>query len=117
MAEKLHKKKALQMRCLRQRWIMNSVLPVALFLATVAGIVSLGISNYYYSGMRDGLTRQAKAQSGAFIDYFMNEGFTDYLKKANQAISDYEDKDRVEMQFVSGAGRILASSTSTLWSA
>ena len=114
MEEKARKRKALQMRSLRQRWILNSVLPVMLFLMLIAGITSISITNYYYSGMRDGLMRQAKAQSGAFIDYFMDEGFADYLKKANQAISDYEDKDRVEMQFVSSAGRILASSTSNL---
>lgn len=114
MTIKVHKKKALQMRSLRQRWITNSVLPIVLFLTMVAALASLSITNYYYTGMRDGLMRQAKAQSGAFIDYFMDEGFSDYLKKANQAISDYEDKERVEMQFVSSTGRILASSTSNL---
>ena len=74
----------------------------------------LSISNYYYKGMLDGLERQARAQSGAFVDYFMDQGFANYLQRANQAISDYADKERVEMQFLSSVGRIQASSTSNL---
>ena len=76
--------------------------------------MSIGISNYYYKGMLDGLERQARAQAGAFIDYFMDQGFANYLQRANQAISDYTDKERVELQFLSSTGGIQASSTSNL---
>ena len=44
----------------------------------------------------------------------MDQGFANYLQRANQAISDYADKERVEMQFLSSAGSIQASSTSNL---
>lgn len=44
----------------------------------------------------------------------MDQGFANYLQRANQAISDYADKERVEMQFLSSVGRIQASSTSNL---
>ena len=44
----------------------------------------------------------------------MDQGFANYLQRANQAISDYADKERVEMQFLSSIGRIQASSTSNL---
>ena len=108
------KRKATRVRSLRQRWIVNSVVPIFVLLALIVGGVSLGISNYYYKGMLDGLERQARAQSGAFVDYFMDQGFANYLQRANQAISDYADKERVEMQFLSSIGRIQASSTSNL---
>ena len=108
------KRKATRVRSLRQRWIVNSVVPIFVLLALIVGGVSLGISNYYYKGMLDGLERQARAQSGAFVDYFMDQGFANYLQRANQAISDYADKERVEMQFLSSVGRIQASSTSNL---
>ena len=114
MPEQNQKRKAVRVRSLRQRWIVNSVLPVFLLLTMVVGGVSIGISNYYYKGMLDGLERQARAQSGAFVDYFMDQGFANYLQRANQAISDYADKERVEMQFLSSVGRIQASSTSNL---
>ena len=90
------------------------MVPVFVLLALIVGGVSLGISNYYYKGMLDGLERQARAQSGAFVDYFMDQGFANYLQRANQAISDYADKERVEMQFLSSVGGIQASSTSNL---
>ena len=106
MPEQNQKRKAVRVRSLRQRWILNSVVPVFALLALIVAGESLGISNYYYQGMLDGLERQARAQSGAFVDYFMDQGFANYLQRANQAISDYADKERVEMQFLSSVGRI-----------
>ena len=114
MPERNQKRKAMRVRSLRQRWILNSALPVFMLLALAVGGMSIGISNYYYKGILDGLERQARAQAGAFIDYFMDQGFANYLQRANQAISDYTDKERVELQFLSSTGGIQASSTSNL---
>ena len=114
MPERNQKRKAMRVRSLRQRWILNSALPVFMLLALAVGGMSIGISNYYYKGMLDGLERQARAQAGAFIDYFMDQGFANYLQRANQAISDYTDKERVELQFLSSTGGIQVSSTSNL---
>ena len=114
MPERNQKRKAMRVRSLRQRWILNSALPVFMLLALAVGGMYIGISNYYYKGMLDGLERQARAQAGAFIDYFMDQGFANYLQRANQAISDYTDKERVELQFLSSTGGIQASSTSNL---
>ncbi len=114
MPERNQKRKAMRVRSLRQRWILNSALPVFMLLALAVGGMSIGISSYYYKGMLDGLERQARAQAGAFIDYFMDQGFANYLQRANQAISDYTDKERVELQFLSSTGGIQASSTSNL---
>ena len=114
MPERNQKRKAMRVRSLRQRWILNSALPVFMLLALAVGGMSIGVSNYYYKGMLDGLERQARAQAGAFIDYFMDQGFANYLQRANQAISDYTDKERVELQFLSSTGGIQASSTSNL---
>lgn len=61
--------------------VVNSVVPIFVLLALIVGGVSLGISNYYYKGMLDGLERQARAQSGAFVDYFMDQGFANYLQR------------------------------------
>ena len=114
MPERNQKRKAMRVRSLRQRWILNSALPVFMLLALAVGGMSIGISNYYYKGMLDGLERQARAQDGAFIDYFLDQVFANYLQRANQAISDYTDKERVELQFLSSTGGIQASSTSNL---
>ena len=61
MPERNQKRKAMRVRSLRQRWILNSALPVFMLLALAVGGMSIGISNYYYKGMLDGLERQARA--------------------------------------------------------
>jgi len=61
--------------------------------------------------MQDGLEKQAQAQAGAFNDYFMDNGYTGYYQKAVQAINEYEDKDRIELQFINSSGRIQVSTS------
>ena len=110
--EKNARRKALRLRGLRQRWIFNTVLPVLVLLILVVVLFSVGISNYYFNSMRDGLEKQAQAQAGAFNDYFMDNGFDSYYQKAVQAASDYADKDRIELQFLySNSGRIMVSTS------
>ena len=38
--------KALQIRGLRQRWLVNTILPVLILLALIVTLFSAGISNY-----------------------------------------------------------------------
>ncbi|MDD3346807.1 MAG: ATP-binding protein [Oscillibacter sp.] len=83
-------------------------------LILLVALFSTGVSSYYYRSMLDGLEKQAQAQAGAFNDYFMDNGYTNYYQKAMQSTSDFEDKDHVEMQFISSSGRIQISSTSNL---
>ena len=112
--EKNGKWQVLQLRGLRQRWIFNTVMPVLILLVLIVVLFSAGVSNYYYSSMQDGLEKQVQAQAGAFNDYFMDNGYTSYYQKAVQSTTDFEDKGRIEMQFISSSGRIQISSTSNL---
>ena len=89
-------------------------MPVLILLLLIVALFSAGVSNYYYSSVRDGLEKQVQAQAGAFNDYFMDNGYTSYYQKAVQSTSDFEDKGRIEMQFISSSGHIQISSTSNL---
>nr|WP_295587670.1 HAMP domain-containing sensor histidine kinase [uncultured Oscillibacter sp.] len=89
-------------------------MPVAVMLVLLVTLFSVGISSYYYGTMQDGLMKQARAEAGAFNDYFMDNGFAEYLQRATQSTTNFEDKDRIELQFLSSAGRIQVSSTSSL---
>ncbi len=109
-------RKSLRLRGLRLRWLFNTVLPVTLLLVIVVSGFSVGVANYYYRSMLDGLKQQVQAQAGAFNDYFMDSGYTSYYQKAMQSTTDFEDKGSIEMQFISSNGRIQISSTSTLTS-
>ena len=106
--------KTLRIQGLRQRWVFNSIMQVLLMLVLLVTLFSVGISSYYYGTMQDGLMKQARAEAGAFNDYFMDNGFAEYLQRATQSTTNFEDKDRIELQFINGAGRIQVSSTSSL---
>lgn len=112
MEEKIQKGKSLRVRGLRQRWILNAVMPVLAVILLTVVLFSVGISSYYYMSMRDGLEKQAQAMAGAFEDYFMDGGYAGYIKKAQQTTDTFEDKKRIELQFISTSGRIQVSSSS-----
>ena len=75
---------ALRLRGLRQRWIVNTVMPVLVLLILLMTLFSAGVSSYYYRSMQNGLEKQAQALASAFDDYFMDNGFAEYSRKAEQ---------------------------------
>ena len=112
--EKNQQRPALQLRGLRQRWLFNTIMPVLLLLGLIVVLFSTGISSYYYSSMEQGLSKQVSALADAFNEYFMSEGQTAFYQKAEQAVDTFEDKGRIELQFINSSGRIEKSSTSPL---
>ena len=64
--EKLQKWSALRLRGLRQRWLFNTVLPIALLLTLIAAVFSAGITSYYYVTMQRGLENRAQAMADSF---------------------------------------------------
>ena len=100
----------LRLRGLRKRWIVNTILPVLVLLVLLVTLVSAGVSTYYYSSMENGLVKQVEAMSNAFNDYFMNS-YSEYNQMATQAVDTYEDKSRIELQFIGSTGRIQMSTS------
>ena len=74
------KRKVLRMRGLRQRWLMNTVLPIFLLLTTLVALCSTGVSNYFYSSMQKGLETRAQVLTNSFNEYFMSSGYNSYYK-------------------------------------
>jgi len=112
MAEEERDRKwtVLRLRGLRKRWIVNTILPVLVLLMLLVTLVSVGVSTYYYSSMENVLMKQAEAMSSAFNDYFMNS-YSEYNQMATQAVDTYEDKSRIELQFIGSTGRIQMSTS------
>ena len=107
MAEKKNfKLKALQLRGLRQRWIFNSVMPAFILVLLIVVLFSTGVSSYYYGTMRKGLETRAQAMANSFNEYFMDNGYMGFYPKAVQAADSFEDKNSIELQFISSSGRI-----------
>ena len=102
-------KKYLHISGLRQRWIINTIMPVFVLLVLVVTLFSAGVASYYYSGMQRGLEIRVQDAADSFNSYFMNS-YTEYYQMAVYYTDSFDDKDRIELQFISPSGRIQASS-------
>ena len=109
--EKNFKFKDLQLRGLRQRWIFNTVMPVFALVVMIVVLFSTGVSSYYYGTMQKGLETRAQAIANSFNEYFMDNGYVGFYPKAVQAADSFEDKDRIELQFIGSSGRIQVSTS------
>jgi signal transduction histidine kinase len=109
--EKLQRWSALRLKGLRQRWLFNTILPVSLVLVALVVVFAGGITNYYYATMQKGLESRAQAMADSFNEYFMDNGYRSYYQKATQTVESFEDKGRIELQFLNSSGRIEVSTS------
>ena len=109
--EKNQKWSALRLNGLRRRWLFNTVLPVSLLLVVTVVFFLIGITSYYYATMQRGLQTRAEAMADSFNEYFMDNGYRSYYQKAAQTVESFEDKERIELQFLNSNGRIEVSTS------
>ena len=95
---------------LRKRWIANSLTPVALLLILIVVLFSTGVASYYYRGAQAGLESRAQAAADSFGSYFMTS-YVEYYQNAVSYADNFEDKDHIELQFISSTGRVQVSSS------
>ena len=108
MGNTKRERRALRIRGLRQRWIMNTVMPVLLLILIAVVLLSAGISNYYYGNVQSGLERRAQTAAESFNSYFMTS-YSEFYQRATSYTENFEDKDQIELQFISSSGQILVS--------
>ena len=94
-----------KIRGIRRRWLVNSVAIVMLILGLAVGAFAAMLSSYYYGGTADDLTRKATSSANGFRMYTSS----DYRAAAQQAVSSYEDKGRLELQFLDTTGAVILS--------
>ena len=103
-------KKALHIRGLRQRWIVNTIAPIFVLLILIVTLFSAGIASYYYISMQKGLESRARAATDAFNNYTI-DSYMDYYRAASSYTDKFEDRDRIELQFINSSGRIQVSTS------
>lgn len=97
---------------IRRRWMINSVGVVLSIVIAVIIFAAVGLSSYYYNSMRLGLEAKAKAASEFFSSYATTE--SEYLDMANYYISEFDERDRLELQFIDNQReRVILSSLSS----
>ena len=85
-------------RGIRRRWMINSVGVVFIIMVALVLMAVLILINYYYANMRNGLEIKAKIASDFFASYAANE--TEYMDMAREYIADFDEKDSLELQFL-----------------
>ena len=95
---------------LKGRWLVNSLSFVVIILAVIIIFVSVGISSYYYSSIRDNLKNRVHSTVSSIRDNFTST-YDQYLSGIRQYALSYEDKDKVELQFIDTSGRIILSTS------
>ncbi len=93
-------------RGIRQRWLVNSLGVVAGILCLAMGSLIVALWSYYDSTMTAGL----EAQAGNVSSYFRNATRSEFFTAAQDFIDGFEDKNRIEVQFLDSGGRVMYTS-------
>jgi len=96
-------------RGIGRRWMINGILALIVIVLFAFGAFALSIINYYYEGVRTGLESKAKTSSDVFPTY-VSKNYVEYLPMAYSYAEGFEEKDRLELQFVNTRGRVETSS-------
>ena len=94
-----------KIRGIRRRWLLNSVGIVALIIILAVSAFTASLVNYYYTETADSLERKSTSTANGFRLYTRS----DYSTAAQQTVNSYEDKSRLELQFLDTSGAVLYS--------
>jgi signal transduction histidine kinase len=94
---------------IRHRWLVNNVRIMVLVVLAVVMVATLASSSYYYSCMQSGL--KAKLQATAdFFETYVSSSAEEFYNGIYGFTRSQEEKDTLEMEFLSTQGEILSSS-------
>ena len=105
MAKKTKIKDQGKIRGIRRRWLLNSVGVVAMILAIAMLTLASSLWSFYYTETLEDLSARADSVVYSFRNYTASE----YRAAAQRMVSDYEEKGKLELQFLDAAGAVRYS--------
>ncbi len=106
----LKRKTNSQINSLKGRWLLNSLSFVVAILATTIIITAASSASYYYSSVRENLASQATS-SASFFNKYLNTNYEQFYEGADKFVTEFEDKDKIEVQIIDEFGRVLLSTS------
>jgi len=94
---------------LRRRWMASIIVPLTVLMLLGCLVAHLSITSYYYNSARQGLLTKAQASA----DYFSSlsiSSYNQYYQTAYRYTETFDQRDKLELQFISTAGRVQVSS-------
>ena len=89
-----------------KKWMLYTVLPVALILTTVVILAYIGIRSYYYNEASNYLSNKANV--------LYREVNSDSVKNSVQVseiVATYEEKEKIELMSLDSTGRVMSTSS------
>lgn len=97
---------------LRGRWLLNTVGVVCTLGIVCVFVVTAVFSAYYYSSIKSDMSYRARTTTDFFAAY-LNQGYQEYYQSCITYAKNFEDKNKLELQFINAAGQIVATSYGT----
>ncbi len=94
---------------IRRRWLVNNVSIMVLVVVMAVAVIDLSVSSFYYSSMRSGLETKLKTTADFFESYVVSSE-EEFYNSIYQFTQDFDEKDTLELEFLSSTGEILTSS-------
>ena len=96
-------------RSLRSRFLRSSITLLILIVIGSVLAASLFTAKYYYGGMRTSMMAKATSSSELFSSY-VSRTYSEYYQNAYSYTESFEDRDRLELQFLDSKGLVEISS-------
>ena len=93
---------------LEKRWFLNNVSYMIALAVVCVATITISISVYYYSNIRSSLENKARTTTDFFGNY-ISQSYNEYYQSCIKFAQTFEDKDNLELQFISTSGKIVAS--------
>ena len=94
---------------IERRWFLGNVGIITLLTIACVLAVILSMAAYYDTNLRSGLETKAKTTTDFFSNY-ISQSYNEYYQSCFKFAKTFEEKDRLELQFISTSGKIVASS-------
>ena len=94
---------------IERRWILNNLSLVIALVVCFVAVFSVSFSIYCYSNIRVGLEEKAKTTTDFFGNY-IGQSYNEYYQSCIRYAQTFEEKNTLELQFISTNGKIVASS-------
>ena len=94
---------------LRKRWLMNTVGVVFALGMVCVLAVTASFAAYYYSNLQADMENRAGAAT-EFLTESIDQDYNDFFRTCITYAQTFEDRDRIELQFLDARGTLIVSS-------
>ncbi|MDR1116934.1 MAG: HAMP domain-containing histidine kinase [Oscillospiraceae bacterium] len=95
---------------IKARWAINILVPVIIILTFAIFSFTIAMTSYYYSNTQTILEQKAQSTAKFFSNY-LSSSSSEYLTSSTRYAEGFEEKNKLELQFLNSAGRITVSSS------